>query len=140
MTSEVMRDGVDNLLATCYILNRVSTNKESTVKMEAGTANLETMDLPERDFDQERVLALTFDLSPSQASVVSCLLNVFVVPPLHLMEYVGAKSNIKVPVSRARAKLREHGFDIKSRMEVGYYLEPEDKRGIEKMLADYLER
>lgn len=97
------------------------------------------MPIAERDEEHEQVLAMVFKLSPAQSAVLSCLLRSFVASPTELLEYTGSKSYIKVPVSRVRAKLREHGFDIKSKMELGYYIEPEDKTGINEMVTDYLE-
>jgi|GEM_PF-2893436 len=99
----------------------------------------ETIDLPERDREHERVLGIVFDISPAQASVLSCLSRSVTATADELLTYSGSKSHIKVVVSRVRAKLKEHGLDIKSKMNVGYWIEPDDRKAIEKMVTKFLE-
>lgn len=98
-----------------------------------------TLTLPERDQEHERVLGIVFDISPAQAAVLSCLSRANVVSSDELLKFAEAKSNIKVVVSRTRAKMKEKGFDIKSKMGVGYWVEPDDKKGIEKLVKRFLE-
>jgi hypothetical protein len=95
--------------------------------------------LPERDPDHERVLGIVFGISPAQASVLSCLLRIAVATGDELLTYTGSKSHIKVAVSRTRYKLQGKGFDIKSKMGVGYWIEADDKKGIEKLVAKFVE-
>jgi DNA-binding response OmpR family regulator len=99
----------------------------------------EAITIPARDEEHERVLGIVFDISPAQASVLSCLTRIQVATGDQLLEYSGSKSNIKVVVSRTRTKVKEKGFDIKSKINVGYWIEPDDKKGIEKMVSRFLE-
>lgn len=96
--------------------------------------------LPKRDIEHERVLGIVFDLSPAQASVLSALVRGGITTPDELLAYSGVKPPIKVVVSRARTKLRNHGFDIKSRISVGYWMEPEDKEGVADAVTKWVGR
>jgi hypothetical protein len=98
----------------------------------------EAITLPPRDAEHERILSIVFDISPQQASVLSCLSRAQVVTADELLEYTGAMSHIKVVVSRTRSKVREKGFDIKSRMGAGYWIEPDDKKGIEALVQKFM--
>lgn len=99
----------------------------------------DTLALPVRDHEHERVLGIVFDISPAQASVLSCLIRGRVATADELLAYTGSKSHIKVVVSRARSKLQAHGFDIKSRIGVGYWIEAEDRKGIEAMVEKFMQ-
>lgn len=99
----------------------------------------ESLILPTRDEEHERVLGIVFDISPAQAAVLSCLSRATIVTADQLLEYSGTQPPIKVAVSRTRAKVREKGFDIKSKMSVGYWIEPDDKRGIEELVKKFME-
>jgi hypothetical protein len=99
----------------------------------------DTITIPERDREHERVLGIVFDISPAQASVLSCLCRGTVATADELLAYTGSKSHIKVVVSRVRAKLQLKGFDIKSRMGVGYWIEPDDRKGIEELATKFVE-
>lgn len=94
--------------------------------------------IPPRDTEHERVLGIVFNLSPAQASVLSCLARGTIATGDQLLEYSGVKPPIKVVVSRARAKLKQEGLDIHSRIGVGYWVEPEDKVKIEKAVNQFL--
>lgn len=95
--------------------------------------------LPDRDTEHERVLCIVFGVSPAQATVLSCLARATIVTADELLAYAGIKDYIKVVVSRTRSKLREHDFDIKSRKGLGYWIEPEDKQGIENVVNKFME-
>lgn len=99
----------------------------------------ETITLPERDVEHERVLSILFDISPAQASVLSCLARAKVVGSDTLLKYTGTKSQIKVVVSRTRQKVQELGLDIKSKMGVGYWIEKDDKDKIEALVRKFME-
>ena len=99
----------------------------------------DTITLPERDREHERVLGIVFNLSPAQASVLSCLCRGTVASNDELLEYTGSKSNIKVVVSRTRLTIRQHGFDIKNRMGVGYWMEAADRKGVEALATKFVE-
>lgn len=96
-----------------------------------------TLALPARDEEHERVLSAVFDLSPSQSSALSCLVRANVVSSDELARFTGVQSMVKIVVSRTRKKIAEKGFSIKSKADVGYWIEPEDKRGIEKYVAEF---
>jgi hypothetical protein len=93
-----------------------------------------------RDLEHERVLSIVFNLSPAQASVLSALVRGTVIPAHELLEYTGVKPPIKVVVSHTRTKLRTHGFDIKSRLLVGYWMDPDDKAGVEQKVMEWVGR
>jgi DNA-binding response OmpR family regulator len=97
-----------------------------------------TLATPARDEEHERVLSAVFDLSPSQSSVLSCLIRAHIVSSAELLNFTGVKSLVKIVVSHTRKKLKEHGFDIKSKPGVGYWIDPEEKHSIEKMVAKFL--
>ena len=92
----------------------------------------------ERDEEQERLLGIVFNLAPSQAAVVSCLLRSVTVTTAELSGYVDAKSHVKIAVSRARARLRELGYDIHSKTNVGYWITQDDKKSIEEKVNEFL--
>jgi hypothetical protein len=99
---------------------------------------LDTLELPKRDREHERVIGIVFDVSPSQASVISCLSRATLVTGKELLDYGDASSHIKVVISRARTKLRSHGMDIHSKPEVGYWIDADDRRTIDKMVQLFL--
>lgn len=92
----------------------------------------------ERDLEHERLIGVVFNLPPSQACVLSCLLRNTVVSTEELSDYVGNKSHIRIAVSRARLRLEESGFSIHSQNRAGYWLEPSDREGIERSLREFL--
>lgn len=98
----------------------------------------EALSLPERDQEHERVLGVVFDISPAQASVLSCLCRGTIVTGDELLAYTGAKSEIKVVVSRTRAKMRELGMDIHSKINVGYWMDAEDKERVGSHVDKFL--
>lgn len=99
----------------------------------------DTLTLPARDEENERMLGVVFDISPAQASVLSCLTRATIATADELLAFSGSKSHIKVVVSRTRAKLKEKGFDIQSKHGVGYWITAEDKDGIKKLVAQFME-
>jgi hypothetical protein len=98
----------------------------------------DTITLPDRDREHERLISIVFGVSPAQASVISCLTRSVSANSEQLLAYTNTRSHVKVVVSHARQKLADHGFSIHSKMGVGYWIEAADKRGIEKMLADFV--
>lgn len=98
----------------------------------------ETLSIPARDHEHERVLGVVLNISPAQASVLSCLCRGTIVTGDELLEYTGAKSNIKVVVSRTRAKLKELGMDIKSKIGVGYWMDAADKDRVSGIVNKFL--
>lgn len=90
-----------------------------------------------RDLEHERVLSVVFNLSPAQSSVLSALTRGSIIPSDDLQKYTETHSAIKVVVSHTRKKLRELGIDIKSRVSVGYWMEPEDKAAVDKMVSEW---
>lgn len=98
----------------------------------------EVVEHTSRDREHERVLGIVFDISPAQASVLSCLCQNPLATADELLKHSGSKSHIKVVVSRTRSKLQAHGFDIKSKMGVGYWITAEDKAGIDAMVQKFI--
>lgn len=94
--------------------------------------------VPPRDQENERLLSIVFNLSPTEAAILSCLYRGTGAPASVLVEYVNVTSSIKPFVSRCRAKLRLKGLDIKSRAGTGYWMEPDDCCKVGKLVADYL--
>lgn len=97
----------------------------------------DTLTLPERDREHERLLGVVFNLSPAQAAIVSCLVRGTMASTEQLAAYAEVGSPVKVMVSRARARLKDHGFDIMSKMDVGYWIEPSDSKGIEEIARKF---
>lgn len=108
----------------------------------------DALSIPARDMEHERVLGIVFELSPAQASVLSCLARGTVATTEQLLEYSGTQPPMKVVISRTRAKMRTHKafdnvtkpFDIKNRIGVGYWIEKEHSKLIDKAVKDFLER
>lgn len=98
----------------------------------------DTLTIPERDTEHERLLGIVFELSPGQASVLSCLARGTVVTTDELLTYTGLQPPMKVVVSRLRSKMRTHGVDINSRIRVGYWIEQEGRKIIDKAVAAFL--
>lgn len=98
----------------------------------------EPITVAERDPEYERLLGIVFNVSPAQASALSCLIRSTVVSSADLLEHTGSKSQVKVIVSRTRSQMRTFGFDIHSKKEVGYWIEPADKQGIKKKVDDFV--
>ena len=94
--------------------------------------------LPIKDEEHERVLGIVFDISPAQASVLSCLCRGTIATTAQLIGYTGTKPPIKPVVSRTRKKLRDHKISIHSKANVGYWLEPEDRLRVENMVKNFL--
>lgn len=99
---------------------------------------MNAVSLPERDVDQERALVMALKLSPGQAAVLSCLMRTIHATSDELNEYTGF-THIKVFVSKTRQRLRKLGVDIKSRADIGYWIEPQDKEVILELLKPYME-
>lgn len=99
----------------------------------------DTLTIPERDTEHERVLGIVFGLSPAQASVLSCLTRGTVATTEQLLEYCGVKPPIKVVVSRTREKMRSHNVAINSKIGVGYWIDKMHRQLIERKVAEFLE-
>ncbi|QIG67071.1 hypothetical protein EVB41_062 [Rhizobium phage RHph_TM3_14A] len=97
-----------------------------------------TLALPERDTEHERVLGIVFELSPGQASVLSCLVRGAVAKTDELLEYSGLAGPMKVVIFRTREKMRTHGVFIRSKINVGYWIDGDDKKKVEKAVAKFL--
>lgn len=97
-----------------------------------------TITLPTRDADHERVLGVVFNISPAQASVLSCLSRTQLATADELLGFTGVKSNIKVVISRTRHAVREHGFDINSKKGVGYWMTAEDQSGVVTKVNEFM--
>src|SRR6478609_8143855 len=95
----------------------------------------DTLAIPNRDTEHERVLGIVFDMSPAQATILSCLVRGTIVSANELLAYSGLRPPMKVVVSRARAKVKPFGFDIQSKIGVGYWIEKHDKKGIEEAVS-----
>lgn len=98
----------------------------------------EVISIPDRDPEHERVLGVVFNISPAQARVLSCLCRGTIVSADELLHYTGAKSNIKVVVSRTRAMLKELGMDINSKMGVGYWMDADAKERVADCVSKFL--
>lgn len=100
----------------------------------------DTITVPVRDREHERILGIVFDISPSQAAIVSCLSRSTTVTGQELLDYGDATSQVRVIISRTRSKLKAYGIDINAKQDVGYWISADDKRTIEKMVAKFLGR
>lgn len=100
----------------------------------------ETLLLPERDHEHERVVGIVFNIPPQQAALVSCLSRGAVATTEQLQDYLESKTHPKIVVAHARAKLREDGMDIKSKWGVGYWMEEDTREKIAGRVSDFIER
>lgn len=96
-----------------------------------------TITVANRDEEHERLLGIVFNISPAQAAVLSCIMRSTAVTTDELQRYSGNKSHVKIAVSRVRARLKEYGYDINSKKDVGYWIEPDDKKGLEGLVNDF---
>jgi len=97
----------------------------------------DTITLPEKDTEHERILAVLFDLSPAQAAALSCLCRMPLVSSEDLLAFTSTAPPIKVAISRTREKLRTHKMDIDSKPGVGYWMAPEHREQIAKMIDGF---
>jgi hypothetical protein len=98
----------------------------------------ETAALPERDTEHERVISILFSLPPLPSSVVSCLSRAPMCTSAELSAFTGAKSKIKIAISKARTKLREHNLTINSRLGAGYWMDAPDRKALDDMVQSFL--
>jgi len=94
--------------------------------------------LPDRDREHERVLGRIFDISPSQAAVLSCLSRCSIVTAKELKDYTGVKAPIKIAVSRTRSKLEAHGLFIENKPNVGYWISEEDRNCVDFRVKEFM--
>lgn len=99
---------------------------------------MSTATLPVKDIEHERLLGIVFDISPAQASVLSCLCRGTGATTAELLDYVGISSEIKVVVSRTRDKLETHGLNIQSKPGIGYWMEPADRFKVEQLVREFV--
>lgn len=93
--------------------------------------------LPEPDYGHERLVSIVFGLPFQQARFVSFLARGAIATTEQVQEYMGDKNKPRAIASYARAKLKEHGLDIKSKARVGYWIEPADRKAINDALDRY---
>lgn len=98
----------------------------------------ETISIPLRDPEHERVLGVVFNITPAQASVLSALSRGTIVSSDDLIEFIGPKANVRVVVSRTRAAMKDLGMDIKSKWKVGYYMEASDRDRVASIVNEFL--
>lgn len=97
------------------------------------------IDIPKRDPEHERLLGIVFNLSPAQSAVLSFLSRGTVATGAQLLAYSKTVTPIKITVSRVRTKLKEQGMDIKSKPNVGYWMEAEDRADVQLAVQNFLE-
>lgn len=98
----------------------------------------DTITLPQRDRDHERALGIVFNISPAQASVLSCLSRGVVASTNQLLEYSGSKSQMKVIINHVRKALAPHDLVIHSKQHVGYWIDADNRSTIETMVMNFL--
>lgn len=94
--------------------------------------------LPEKDIEHERLLGIVFDISPAQASVLSCLCRGTGATTAELLDFVGIQSEVKVVVSRTRDKLEAHGISIQSKPSIGYWMDVADRFKVEQLVREFV--
>lgn len=100
---------------------------------------LATSLLPERDHEHERIVGIVFNIPPQQAAIVSCLARGAVATTDQLWAYLESKTPPKLVMFHARSRLQEEGMDIKSKRSVGYWMEEDTRKKIEKRVTDFVE-
>lgn len=101
--------------------------------------NAENIMMPARDNEHERVIGIIFDIPPQQAAIVSCLARGAVATTRQLWGYLGSKSPPKIAMSHVRQRLRDEGLEIKSKLNVGYWMEEPTIEEINKRVDAFLE-
>lgn len=80
-------------------------------------------------------LVATFRLTPVLNNLLGLILSVPVVTPEMIRQRLEIAHDAKVAKHRLKKALAEFGIEIKSRRNVGYWLEDEDKARIRGMVA-----
>jgi hypothetical protein len=83
-------------------------------------------------------LAVTFKLTPVLNNLMGLLLALPNVTPEMIRQRLEIAPDAKVAIHRLRKHLEPYGIDIKSRRNLGYWLEDETKLTIRRMLAEKL--
>lgn len=94
--------------------------------------------MPEKDEEHERILGIVFDISPAKASILSCLCRGTGATTQQLVTFAGVTSPVKPMISRMRKKLEEHGLAIESKMGVGYWMSPEDRVRVGRIVDEFV--
>ena len=97
-----------------------------------------TISIPERDNEYERVIAIVFNMTPQQAALVSCLSRGAVATAEQLKEYLNTETHPKIVVHHVRAKLNEKGIDIKSKWNAGYWMEEDTINAIKAEVDTFI--
>lgn len=95
--------------------------------------------LPERDNEHERIISIVFNIPMQQAALVSCLARGAVATTQQLQDYLESKTHPKIVVTHARSRLREDGMDIKSKWNVGYWMEEDTRNQIASRITAFME-
>lgn len=94
---------------------------------------------PVRDKEHERVIGIIFDIPPQRAAIVSCLARGAVTTTRQLWSYLESKSPPKIAIAHVRKRLREEGLEIKSKPNVGYWMEAPTIAEIERRVNEFME-
>lgn len=96
------------------------------------------LELPARDADHERVIAIVLDMPPQQARLVSLLSRGAVATTKQIRDYLESKTHPKIAISHARSKLRAMGLDIKSKYHIGYWMDEADRERIDALVKEFI--
>ena len=85
-------------------------------------------------------LAVTFRLTPVLNNLMGLLLTLPTVTPEMIRQRLEIAADAKVAIHRLRKHIEPWGIKIRSRRNLGYWLEDEDKAKIKTLLANTLEK
>lgn len=94
--------------------------------------------LPERDVEHERLISIVFNVPPQQAGLISLLAKGGIASTHQIRQYLDSKTHPKIIVTHVRSKLRENGMDIKSRPNVGYWMDENTRKQIDHLTSQFV--
>lgn len=88
--------------------------------------------------DELKALQIRYDLSPSLAKILLLLAKNQIVTPAMIEHDHAITKDAKVAVHRLRRRLNNEPFEIKSRRDVGYWLEDSVRKDFKDFLGSSL--
>ncbi len=90
------------------------------------------------DQDEITIIAVALRLPLVQARILRLLLSVPVVTHMMLDERLGLSiENARVAIHRIKIRLSQYGMPINSQYSVGYFLTPEDRERLHKIIDQF---
>lgn len=96
--------------------------------------------MPERDHEHERLVSIALSIPFQQARLVSLLSKGVVASTQEIANYMDSKTSPKVIAAYARREMRPFGIEIRSKKNVGYWIDAADCDKLAKLLKDYMDK